>query len=364
MDLRVRELDLKNFRSYEELRLLLDEQLTVLVGPNGVGKTNVIEALQLITTTQSFRRPAWGDVIRWGEQRAEVRLAAEGTGRVMELELSISNAGRREFKVNGKTKRRLAEVSGIVPSVVFTPDDLRLVKESAERRRSALDALGSQLSPSYARLSAEYDRVVRQRNAALKNEDQATQTLEEWTSSLATAGASLRRARARLFERLGSAITRAYAGIAEGELRTLYVPAHERDGLEQVAEASTEEESILAHVRVKAKEEQARGVSLAGPHRDEIVFLLDGRDARTFASQGQQRTIALAWKLAEVEVIKGVANRSPLLLLDDVMSELDEARRQALEAVVGRTGQTVVTTTNLGYFEHGLVERATVMELR
>lgn len=361
MGLLVKKLHVKDFRSYKEFCLKPSESLTVLMGPNGVGKTNLIEALQVLTTTQSFRRPQWADLVRWGAESAHVDLEAEGDERLVSIELDVSVAGKREFMVNGKTKRRLLDVSGVYPSVVFTPEDLRLVKDSADKRRNAIDTLGAQLSRSYAQLNAEYDRIVRQRNALLRDDESADDDLSLWTEALITTGAKFRASRRRLLTRLGPYLEQAYENVAGDRLEAHYQEAHDRDGLPSAGEDP--EEAIRKHLHHKRAEEKSRRTTVAGPHRDEIMFTLGGRDARSFASQGQQRTIALAWKLAEVSVITEISEQAPLLLLDDVMSELDERRRHTLASMVGTVAQTILTTTNIGYFDRTLIRRAEVVEL-
>lgn len=360
MGLLVKSLIVRDFRSYEEFLLELADDLTILVGPNGVGKTNLIEALQTLTTTQSFRKPQWADVVRWGREQAYASLEAEGDSRHVSLEMIVQASGRREFRVNGKTRRRLLDVAGILPCVVFTPEDLRLIKDSAERRRNAIDGVGSQLSPSYAQLSVEYERIVRQRNALLRDEGASEQDIEPWTDALITTGARFREARERLFQRMRPHVQAAYEEIAGVPIEVEYQPSHQRDGISAEGDS---EEVLRLQLEKRAREERARRTTLTGPHRDEIVFRLEGKEARLFASQGQQRTIALAWKLAEVAVVKEVSGQPPLLLLDDVMSELDERRRHSLALAVGTVAQTVVTTANIGYFDQEMVKRARVVTL-
>lgn len=361
MSLVVTRLEIENFRCYDRFSLQLDPRLTLLVGPNAIGKTSLVEALQVTTTTESFRRPTWSELVRWGAVSARTKLHAEGEGRRLLVELDVDENGRREYRVNGKVRRRLLDVAGIIHCVVFTPDDLRLVKDSAEKRRSVLDSLGSQLSPSYHSLRLEYERVVRQRNALLKEDKAEDASLLSLDQLLIDSGARLTESRSRLFARLSSAMKRAHAEVTGGrEVESLYLPSWEREGIHSDSEPRAAIENMLA---AKRAEERARRTTLVGPHRDEIVFLLEGKDARAFGSQGQQRTIALAWKLAEVMVITDIAGQPPILLLDDVMSELDESRRHALATFVGEAAQTVMTTTNLGYFEDDMVNRAKVIEL-
>jgi DNA replication and repair protein RecF len=357
--LKVESITLQDFRSYESFLLHPGDRVTIIAGPNAVGKTNIIEAAQLLTSACSFRNPVWSECLRWGSDQSLLRLNAQGEGRSIETRLTITSGGRREYEVNGTKKRRLSEVATILPSVVFTPDDLRMVKDSAERRRGAIDSVGDQLSATYSAVRSDYERVVRQRNAQLKQGDADRTVMEALTQSMIDQGTAFAKHRKRLFSRLADKAADHYRELAPGEsLQAVYESSWVRRGWAEEDDAAFERA-----LNACGPEERARGVSLVGPHRDEIRFLLEGRDARTFASQGQQRTIALAWKLAEVSVITAVADQPPLLLLDDVMSELDEPRRHALAALTHEATQTVFTTTNIGYFDESMVRAAQVVTL-
>jgi DNA replication and repair protein RecF len=360
----VTSLQLTDFRNYERFALEPHPALTVMVGPNAVGKTNIMEALQLLTSAGSFRGPRWADLVRWGTQAGRASLRAEGEGRRIDVSLDVSADNARAFTVNGQVRRNASDVSGRLPSVIFTPDDLSLVKGPAELRRSAVDDLGAQLSRGFASLRRDYGRALRQRNVLLKH-DAPDSELTPWNEELARLGARLVTHRLGLLDRVMTEAASRYGTIASGEELTWRY--EDRCGLPtDPATALTQEvaqDAIAAELERRAGEERRRGVTLAGPHRDDIVFLVGGREARSLASQGQQRTIALAWKLAEVTAIEDVLRCRPLLLLDDVMSELDEERRACLtDTVTGRT-QTFVTATNLGYFEPGRLADAVVIEL-
>jgi DNA replication and repair protein RecF len=367
----VTQVELANFRNYESFLLEPDERLTLLVGRNAAGKTNAVEAIELLTATTSFRRPAWEDVVREGADSARIALAAQGDdGRTVTITLSIEG-GRRKYKVNGATKRTVAEVAGTVPAVVFTPEDLQMVKSSAERRRQAVDELGCQISQAYGVVRLEYERIVRQRNALLKEQLVSPSELEPWTIHLIQVGAHLAAHRMGLFKRMKAHIGGIYSSLSCGEDLSLeYLPSWgqgapvgDTSGGDQPTARAEIESAIAGSVEARASEERARGRCLVGPHRDDIRFIAGGREARAFASQGQQRTIALAWKLAEIEVMEEITGVTPLLLLDDVMSELDEVRRRALTDFVGARAQTLITTTNLGYFTPEMIEAATVVSL-
>jgi DNA replication and repair protein RecF len=336
-------------------------ELTVISGSNATGKTNIIESLQLLTSADSFRKPAWKELVRWGQPQARIQMKAEGDGRALETVLTVGESGRRAYTVNGKSRPRIADVAGILPCVVFTPDDLRMVKDAAERRREAIDNVGDQLSPAYRSARIEYERILRHRNQLLRVDDLDREMLSLWTGRLIESGQAFTGHRSRLFIRLAEKMSEVYGILSGGEvLQAEYQRSWERDGLKMLSG----EDSPMEHaLRLRERDEEARRTSLIGPHRDEVVFQINGREARSFASQGQQRTVALAWKLAEVQVITEIGGQPPILLLDDVMSELDESRRHALARFVGEATQTFITTTNLGYFEKSLVQRASLVEL-
>lgn len=350
------------FRNYDSFELEMSPSLTILVGRNGVGKTNLVEAIQLLTETDSFRSPLWSDTINENTEKASLRLRAEGDSRHLEVDLQLSRRGPRKYTVNGKKRSSVIGVAGIIPAVVFTPDDLRIVKASSDRRRGALDSLGNQLSPSYARLRLDYERVLRQRNSLIKDRPTGSDVMGSLTEQLIESGSALIEHRKRLFERLKTKMVEIHSALSGGTvLDVTYLESWERDGL-NLGQGETREQFREALGKTK-KLEVNRGSTRVGPHRDEVVFQVDGREARAFASQGQQRSIALAWKLAEVRVIEDIAVQPPVLLLDDVMSELDEERRRALTERIGSDIQTVITTTNIGYFEDSLISRAKVIDL-
>ena len=374
MGLTVQKLELIDFRSYQHHTFELDPMLTVIHGRNGAGKTNVVEALQLLTEGTSFRTQNWADLTRWGGATARVHLEASGEGRLREVDLTIDGT-RRTYLVNGKKVRSAAEVAGAIPCVTFTPNDLKLVQESAERRRDEVDALGGQLSKSYARLKAEYARVVVQRNRLLKDEVLDRAALAAWTERLVSVGAALTEHRVKLLARMRPHMTAADSAIhPEGLLDLSYdisswlrpesqVSGEEFEAAYLATSREEREAAYAARLEERYADELARRVTLVGPHRDDVTFTIDGRSARSFGSQGQQRTVALAWKLAEVKTVQDVTGDSPILLLDDVMSELDEGRRRALTTAVGSVAQTVVTTANIAYFDADLLSRARVIEV-
>ena len=347
---------LEGFRSYRHAHLTLDPKLTILHGANATGKTNLIEALQLLTAGVSFRKPRAEELVNWECVQTSATLHAADGKRTRDVTLTIAD-GKRAIDVNGRRTRSSHEVSEALPCILFTPDDLRIVKDSSGRRRAEMDALGIQLSATYARLLSEYKRVVTQRNRLLKEDQYDTEVFRAWTDRMVEIGAALTEKRLALFERLLPHILRHYKDLdPQSTLQVSYCLSWETT---ETAHAS----ALRAALEACAEDEQTRRQSLVGPHRDDIVFEIDGRCARAYGSQGQQRSIALAWKLAELAVVEEVQELRPLLLLDDVMSELDGCRRERLAALVGSVAQTVITTANIDYFDPKLLERARVLEI-
>lgn len=364
MSMRARDLKVKSYRSFPEYRLDLDEGVTVLVGANAAGKTNLIEALQLLTSGASFRHPSPRDLVRAGDASCSLALRVEGDGRVLDLGMAVED-GKRSFRRNGK-RVGASGVRGVLPSVLFCPDHLDMVKRSASVRRAALDDFGVQMSARYDELVRTYERTVAQRNALLKESWCCREMLGAWNESLAGTGAALLVHRLALLERVAAHATRAYAQVAAGEEAQISYASSIGEiprGLSRDQTRERARDLFLAALDSACDEELRRGLTLVGPHRDEIEFSIAGRPARTFASQGQQRTLVLAWKVAEVEVASEILGATPLLLLDDVMSELDASRREAFIGLMGNQIQTVITTTNLGYFSPEVLDRAKVVHI-
>lgn len=375
--LRVTDLSLRQFRNYERAELHGLGPLTVFVGPNAVGKTNVIEAIQLLTALATFRHAPAAQLVRHGASAARLEMRATDGNRLMEVGLAIEE-GRR-YRLNGKPKRP-ADLKGLIPSVTFTPDDLDLVKGSPGGRRRALDALGAQLNKNYYLIRKDYEKVLRHKNRLLK--EQASSALVESIDEMVVrVGAQLTSYRAALFEKLAAAMERAHERIAPGgdPLRPWLSPSWSAEadtgdpsaaeggatGCGWVPSFTRDEaaEALWRQLALRRAEERARGRAVVGPQSDVIGFDLGGMPAQLYGSQGQQRSIVLAWKLAEAEVIEDVLGMAPVLLLDDVMSELDGCRRQALVECLGQGSQAFITTANLDYFDAAMLDAAQVVTL-
>lgn len=366
MDLTLSHISFTNFRSYERFELGDIGPLTVFVGPNAVGKTNIVEGIQLLTAQTSFRHPTLDQLIHEGASFTRIAADVTDGARELELEMRVSE-GKKKFLLNGKPKRT-ADLKGVVPSVTFTPDDLELAKGSMAVRRAALDALGSQLSANHYLIRRDYEKVLRHKNRLLKDEAPAA-LVDALDETLITCGAQLACYRAALFEKLAASMMTYYGEITEGRerLRACYVPSwepHDPDVAATFTFGRDEARAALAAALASRRgEERARRRALVGPHADHIEFFIDGRNVSAFGSQGQQRSVVLAFKLAEASLIQDILHQKPVLLLDDVMSELDAARRRALVAFISGDIQTFITTANLDYFDADLLAAARVVQL-
>ncbi len=324
------------------------------MGPNASGKTNAVEALQLLTALSSFRNAKSAELVRKGSERARAQCEVSDGARQLSISLTLE-AGKRTYEVNGK-KRAPKALRGTLPSVTFTPDDLNLVKGSGRYRRHELDVLGSQLNANYFQLVRDFEKVLRHKNRLLK--DEAPEALIEATDDLYVKVADqLTNYRIALFDRLAPHICSSYEEISGGRecLTVSYEKSWGKEG---------KDETLAAAVLASKPDERLRHRALVGPHLDDLLFSIDGMEAGAFASQGQQRSIVLALKLAEAEVIEEILGQLPVLLLDDVMSELDGTRRRGLVQTMLEGKQTFITTANIDYFDKHMLERARIVDLR
>jgi DNA replication and repair protein RecF len=340
------------FRNYAEATVRFGPGLNIIHGQNAQGKTNLLEAIATIALTRSPRTTTVGDLLLWGHDAAlaeaeVVRPPANLTLAARFQRDPLSGRVTRTAVVDGKPRPARA-VLGLCPIVLFWPEDLALVRGGPEGRRRFLDVILAQTDPQSAAHMSRYRRVLEQRNALLhqlRTGGGGRDALNGFTSELATHGAWLAQARSRLvvgLAPLAAASLHDLSGRRE-RITLRYAPAHTDAIPDDLAAA---ERALLETLRTRAGEEIARGITLAGPHRDDVAIDLDGRAARGSASQGQQRSIVLACKLAEVRYLQDRAGVAPVILLDDVLSELDPDRRtQLLALLAAGRNQVVVTTT-------------------
>ncbi len=403
----LRTLHLHQFRNYAEQSVTFEASKTILVGENAQGKSNLLEAVEVLSTLKSHRTSRDRDLVQDGATQSQVMTQLD-RGREqdlgpIELRMTLRSNGRRSLQLNGETLRRQLDALGLLNTVQFSSLDLDLVRGSPAQRRDWLDRLLTQLEPYYAHLLAQYNRVLRQRNSLLKSGaaapnqpvmDGIPSSLALWDSQLVALGTRLMRRRARAIERLRP-IAQSWHEQISGSREVLeirYSPNVAHDAadvadesapepeLEPIALVAEPAESYVApdptdntpeiqaaffeKLQQRAIAEHYQATSLVGPHRDEIELTLNDTPARQYGSQGQQRTLVLALKLAELNLIDSVIGDPPILLLDDVLAELDLHRqRQLLDAIHDRF-QTLITTTHLNAFETQWIDRSQILTVQ
>jgi DNA replication and repair protein RecF len=343
-------LSLTDFRSWEALELALDPGATALIGANGQGKTNVVEALGYVATLGSHRVSSDAPLVRAGAARAVVRARVErdGRGTLVELELNPGKANRA--RVNRGPVPRAREVLGLLRTVLFAPEDLSLVRGDPSERRRFLDELLVAGAPRYAGVRSDYERVLKQRNALLKTAFLARRsgggdmrTLDVWDAHLARAGAELLAARLSLVEALRPHVASCYRDVSAGQGETgLEYRSSLGEALPPTADRDQLGEALLSELARVRPSEVERGVSLVGPHRDDLLLTLAGLPVKGYASHGESWSVALALRLASYALLRRDGGE-PVLVLDDVFAELDTGRRSRLAELVGGAEQVLVT---------------------
>lgn len=369
-------LHLRQFRNYRDQQITFSAPKTILLGDNAQGKSNLLEAVELLATLRSHRALRDRELVLDGEQVGQITAALQREAGLVDLAITLRSNGRRTVSLNSETLRRQLDFLGIMNAVQFSSLDLDLVRGGPGERRSWLDTLLIQLEPIYAYILQQYNTVLRQRNAFLKRQrgDEASKgfrtqddapiyradaesieppsdstELAIWDAQLAAIGSRVIRRRARVLERLAPLAQSWHQAISSQTevLDIRYAPnvPLEADDPTQVQQA------FLDKLKQRSIAELHQGTTLVGPHRDEVEFTINQTPARQYGSQGQQRTLVLSLKLAELKLIESVVGEPPLLLLDDVLAELDLTRQNKLLETIQDRFQTLITTTHLGSFD-------------
>jgi len=334
----VSHLSLKDFRSYENLELSLKAGQNIFIGENGEGKTNIIEALMYLALLSSHRISSDQPLIKLGSERAYIRAKIESEERTTLVELEINNGKANRAKVNQNPIRNQKELLGLVKSVCFSPEDLDLVRGDPSERRSFLDQLLIQQSPRLAGVISDYERALKQRNSLLKSRPPES-SLRSWSEHLATFGGELIAARIKLINQVEPLFQTAYKNLSAKKLANL---GYKSSIPNPTTDKEVNRESILKAVEEVRSQEIERGISLVGPHRDDLLLNLGDHPVKSYASHGESWSIALALRLASYQLfINEGAN--PILILDDVFSELDEGRREKLLKIADSAKQTFIT---------------------
>ncbi len=322
----LKKIELKNFRNYEEEEVEFHQKVNVITGKNAQGKTNLLESLYIMTLGKSFRTSKDSDMIGFDKEFCRAKSTSIKEGRELELEITIRREGK-SAKINGVKALKNIDLLENVYMVVFSPEDLKIVKDEPEKRRKFIDRELCQLKPVYYKNLGRYKKILQQRNSLLKQQEIDEDVIAVWDESLADYGARIIQERKQFIEkinRIGREISNSITNSKE-EIEIFYEANVElREGYEE------QKEYLKRALAKNLKNDMLRRSTSAGPHKDDLRICVEGVDIRHYGSQGQQRTAALSLKLAEIQLIKEETKTSPILLLDDVMSELDAERQTFL----------------------------------
>lgn len=356
----IEEIELTNYRNYEKLSIEFENKVNVILGENAQGKTNVMESIYVLAMAKSHRTSNDKELIRWDEEYAKIEGRVQKRNGPLSLQLVISKKGKKA-KSNHLEQQKLSQYVGNMNVVMFAPEDLNLVKGSPQVRRRFIDMEIGQVSAVYLHDLSQYQKILHQRNHYLKQlqtKKQHDQTMHDvLTSQLIQAAAKIVKKRFEFLVLLQKWAEPIHHGISRG-LETLqieYKPSIEVLETADLSKMVDVYDEKFAKIREREIE---RGVTLAGPHRDDLAFFVNGKDVQTFGSQGQQRTTALSLKLAEIELIQAEIGEYPILLLDDVLSELDDFRQSHLLNTIQGKVQTFVTTTSVEGITHDTLKQA------
>lgn len=337
----IKSIKLSNFRNYKEMEINFDDGINILYGKNAQGKTNILESAYLCATTKSHKGSKDKEMIRFGSEEAHIRTVVEKKSKTFQIDLHLRSIGSKGVAINKMPIKRAVDLFGILNIVFFSPEDLNIIKNGPAERRRFIDAELCQLDKVYLSDLAKYNKILNQRNHLLKEinfRPDLKETLPVWEEQLVTYGKKIIERRAMFINDLNEIIVNIHSNITGG-----------KEHIVMKYEPSTEAEAFESKL-ANAREKDYRFCSTSvGPHRDDMLFEVDGIDIRKFGSQGQQRTAALSLKLSEIEFVKNTIHDHPILLLDDVLSELDSDRQNYLLNSIHDI-QTIITCTGLDEF--------------
>jgi DNA replication and repair protein RecF len=365
--MRIDYLEVIHYRNYRRQQIEPVEGLNIFVGENAQGKSNLLESMYVLATSKSTRASRDSELILFGEPSASIRARVNRIKDIdLAIEFDVSLVEKKFAKLNGSRHTRMADVIGQVNAVMFDSGDLETIRGEPSVRRRFLDLEISQTSPRYVHSLGAYRKTIEQRNFLLKEIRErrarpgSLETLSAWNVQLANYGSLLIDRRRSFLSRLSVIAAEAHSLLSDGRdlLEITYLPSFL---VNDVSDVTGIQQEFLNQLAFVSDDEKARGTTLIGPQRDDVSFSVSKRDSKLFGSQGQQRTVALAVKLAERQLIEELVGEPPVLLLDDVLSDLDDLRRRRLFEYVGETGsQTFVTCTNLRAFPASILERARI----
>lgn len=339
----VESVELKDYRNYEFLDMNFNEHVNIIYGDNAQGKTNILESIYMCSTSKSHRGSKDREIVRFGKDESHIKLNVLKHGMKYRIDMHLKKNKTKGIAVNGIPIKKAVELFGIINIVFFSPEDLNIIKNGPSERRRFMDMELSQLDKIYLSNLVNYNKVLNQRNKLLKDiafspSEQLMQTLDIWDMQLVKYGSLIIKGRKSFIEKINTIISDIHSRLTGGieNIKVCYVPDVDVNDFEEEVRNSRQKD-------IKYK------VTGKGPHKDDLIFLINDNDVRKYGSQGQQRTAALSLKLSEIELVKLVIKDTPVLLLDDVLSELDSNRQNFLINSIGDI-QTIVTCTGLEEF--------------
>ncbi|MCZ9311688.1 DNA replication/repair protein RecF [Weissella koreensis] len=363
--MRLSSLELDNFRNYQNLEVEFSPGVNVFLGSNAQGKTNLLEAIYVLALARSHRAHGDKELIGWSQKTAKIKGVVERRTGKIPLSLAFSPKGKKA-RMNHLDQAKLANYIGQMNVILFAPEDLNLVKGSPQIRRQFIDREFSQMSPKYLYIANQYRGILKQRNQYLKqlshHESSDELFLEVLTEQLIEYGSDLIWRRLQLLKRLDNAASPIQEAITKDQehLKIEYVS---QLNVTDLTDLTMIQKGLKQHFNKLKKREIQMGTTLLGPHRDDLQFMVNGHDVATFGSQGQQRTTALAVKLAEIDLMKEETGEEPILLLDDVLSELDSTRQTHLLTAMQDRVQTFITTPSLSDITQKLIKTPRVFKV-
>lgn len=349
--MKLRNIVLKNYRNYEKAEIELADTFNIIYGDNAQGKTNIIEAVFLCASGRSHRTTKDAELLRYGQEFFEIKVLYSKQSRDEEIHITFSRGERKKIWINEIQQKKIGNLMGHLNAVIFAPEDLLIVKEGPAERRRVIDIAISQLRPAYFYDLQQYSKILFQRNNLLKSmavRNNSGDTLEIWDCHLIKTGARIIRTRSEFVKRLNLLADKRHERLTNcrEKLEIIYDPSFCTDNSYEQKDI---EDAFLTNIKKMRDREISRGTTLLGPHRDDIDIVLNGESTKIYASQGQQRTAVLSMKFAEIDLIRDETGENPVLLLDDVLSELDDSRKEyLLDNIEGI--QTLITSTEKRFF--------------
>lgn len=368
----LKKLILKNFRNYKEVSLEFNSDKVLFIGKNAQGKTNLLESVFFLSNLDSFRAKNDSELVKWGEEFCNIKAEIKKSDIDSDLEICINPPSRKKLKVNGLTRNKSSEFISNLNSVCFTVNDLLLLRGTPEDRRKWLDLAISQIFPAYGERLSKYNKIRTQKNNYLKdlkgNIYADTGLLDVWNEQLSIAGSNIIFIRINFLNELAKHAKIKHKEISVNENLSIFYNSCIIGDIAANEKFDKTNEYILENFKQKLEEKKQeeiiRGQSVTGPHRDDISFYINNNESKKFASQGQQRTIVLSLKLAELQLVKEKTDTEAILLLDDVLAELDDLRQNYLLQAIGENTQTIITSVDTLHFKDEYLKNVEIFEIK